>query len=151
MKDCPQKPRDAARTNARGRIFQLDESDAMVTLAIIQGTLFIYNFIARALTDNSAMHSFMPYKFATNLIAESVPLEQTIIVETPSRGLLEARVVYKTYLVKVLSRELTVDLILLDFLGFDIILGMDFLETYRALIDYGDKTVILCPLKTKQS
>lgn len=38
-----------------------------------------------------------------------------MVIETPSRGSLEAYVVYKAYRVKVSGRELVVDFIVLDF------------------------------------
>lgn len=71
------------------------------------------------------------------------------MVKTLFRKLLEAHVAYKNFRVNVSSRELTVDLILLDFFIFDIILGKDSLENYRSIIDCDDKIVILCSPKRK--
>lgn len=64
-----------------------------------------------------------------NLEIKSEPLGQVLVVETPSRGLLKAYVVYKNCRVKVSGKELTIDLILLDFSKFDAILVMDRLES----------------------
>lgn len=68
-----------------------------------------------------------------------------MIIETPSRGLLEAHIIYKDHKVRVLGRELTIDFILLNFSGFNIILDMDWLESYHAVIDCYDKTLTLSP------
>lgn len=44
---------------------------------------------------------------------------------------------------KVLSKELSIDLILLDFSRFAEILGMDWLENYCTVIDCSDKIITL--------
>lgn len=89
----------------------------------------------------------MSYKFAKSLAVEPEPLRQTLIVETPSKQILKAHVVYKAFKVMVSRREFTVYLILLDLTGFEIILGIDWLEAYCAVIDCGDKTITLHPPK----
>lgn len=63
-----------------------------------------------------------------------------------SRGFLEAYVVYRNCKVNISSKELT---ILLDFFEFDVILGIDWLENYRAIIDCDDKIVTLHAIKKK--
>lgn len=75
--------------------------------------------------DTGASHYIVFYEFVRNLIIKPEPLRETLVVETPFRKLLEVHVVYIIRKVKVLGRELIVDLILLDFLDFDVILGMD--------------------------
>lgn len=69
------------------------------------------------------------------------------MVVTPSKGLLEARVIFKNYKVSVSGKELAIDLIFIDLLGFDIILGMDWLENYYVIIDCYSKVITLYSLK----
>lgn len=66
------------------------------------------------------------------------------MIETPVRGLLEAHVVFRNCKVSVACNDAAVDLILLNFSGFDIILGRDLVENYRAIIDCENKVVTLC-------
>lgn len=56
---------------------------------------------------------------------------------------------YKNCKIKTSKVELLVDLILLDFSGFDVILGMDWLEEYRATINCESKVVTLRSPKMK--
>lgn len=49
--------------------------------------LSIHNFIARALIDTGATHSFISCKFARNFEIKPEPLEQILVVEMPSRRL----------------------------------------------------------------
>lgn len=130
MKDCPQKSQDVVRSVAQGRVFHLDEPITITTLTVIQGTLSIYNFTTCALIDNGTTHSFVSCRFAKNLGIKLELLGQMLVVKTPFRGLLKAHIVYKNYRVNVFGKELTINLILLDFSKFDVILGMDFLENY---------------------
>lgn len=123
----------------------------MPTSTIILGTLSIHNSTARALTDTDSTHSFVSYKFGRNLTVKPEPLRIILNCRDTIYGLLEAHVVYRAYKVKVLRRELAINLILLDFFSSDIILGMDWLEAYCAIIDCYDKTIILHSPKKKQS
>lgn len=74
------------------------------------------------------------------------------MVEILSKKYLEAHV-YKNYKVNALGKKLTIDLILLDFFEFDIILAGDCLENYWTIIDCDNKIVTAClkesNLKTK--
>lgn len=72
------------------------------------------------------------------------------MIEPHSKGFLEAHVVFKNYKMSVASKELTADLLLLCFLGFDIILGMDLLKNYWVIIDCESKVVTLHSPKWKQ-
>lgn len=68
---------------------------------------------------------------------------EILTVETPSRGLLEAHCAYKDCNIKDIRIKVFVNLILLDFLEFDVILEIDWLEKYRVIIDYESKIIIL--------
>ena len=51
--------------------------------------------------------------------------------------------VYRNCPIVIQAREFLADLIPLPFREFDLILGMDWLSKHRAIIDYGQKTVVL--------
>lgn len=59
--------------------------------------------------------------------------------------------VYKKYMVYASGKELNEDLIVLDFFEFNIILGMNWLKNYRAIINCDEKVVTLCVQKKKSS
>lgn len=124
-------------------MYHLDELGALPTPIFIQGMLSIHNAYAKALIDTSATHYFIFYALACKLDIRLEPLEKILTVETPSRGLLVAHCVYKDCKIKTLEIEVFVDLILLDFLGFDVIIGMDLLKKYRVFIDCESKVVTL--------
>ena len=51
--------------------------------------------------------------------------------------------VYKNYLIAIHDRDFSADLSAQPFREFDLILGMDWLSKYRAIIDCDKKTVVL--------
>ena len=56
-------------------------------------------------------------------------------------GVLKSRLVYRACDVLIGSMRLGANLIVLDMVDFDVILGMDWLSTHRALVDCYAKTV----------
>lgn len=87
--------------------------------------LFIHDTSTKVLIDTGATHSFISCSFVGNLDFRPKPLVEILTVETPSRGLLEAHCVYKDCKIKTLGIEIFVNLMLLDFVGFNVILGMN--------------------------
>ena len=54
--------------------------------------------------------------------------------------------IYRNCPIVIQAREFLVDLITLPFREFDLILGMDWLTKHRAIVDCGQKTIVLrCP------
>ena len=66
----------------------------------------------------------------------------SLSVATPLSEELETNVFFPSCLVLVEGKELPADLVLLDVIGFDVILGMDWLAQYYATVDCRAKKVI---------
>ena len=64
-------------------------------------------------------------------------------VTSPLRHSDSVNSVYRNCPIVIQAREFLVDLITLPFREFDLILGMDWLSKYRAIVDCGQKTVVL--------
>lgn len=109
---------------------------------VITGTLFVFNHPASVLIDHGATHSFVSSRFA---MLANVPLSRlpgSWRVSLPSGDMLIVEWVYKGCVVVVGEYNLLADLISLELVDFDIILGMDFLENHRALVDCFRKIVV---------
>ena len=65
-----------------------------------------------------------------------------LFVSTPLSDELETDIFFPSYPVIVEGRELLADLILLDVIDFDVILGMDWLAQHYASLDCHEKVVI---------
>ena len=64
-------------------------------------------------------------------------------VTSPLRHSVSMNSVYRNCPIVIQEREFLADLITLPFREFDLILGMDWLSKHRAIIDCGQKTVVL--------
>lgn len=70
-------------------------------------------------------------------------MEKGLVISTPSREEVEIEDVYEGFTILIESYELKVDLIPLDMLDFDIILGINWLSMYIAKMDCYAKIIIL--------
>ncbi|XP_052171569.1 uncharacterized protein LOC127787550 [Diospyros lotus] len=149
-KDCP-KPRlmnqpQGTTGNARvhqGRVFHLTQQDMTEDPAVIEGTMLLSGISMHVLIDSGASHLFISHAFAKVLGDKPENLNCRMIVATPMGKSLETSSEYKNRKIQIGEVEFLVDLILLEFQDFDVILGMDFLTKYSATLDCKAKTVCL--------
>ncbi|XP_050231288.1 uncharacterized protein LOC126680248, partial [Mercurialis annua] len=93
------------------------------------------------LFDAGATHSFVSTCFAGKLGMAPSVLSEPLAVSTPMSEGVVVDVVYPSCPVVIQGRELCADLIVLDVLSFDVILGMDWLSRHYASIDCRGKSV----------
>lgn len=102
---------------------------------VITGRVRIYDFHACTLFDSGASRSFVSTTFARmcNLVTE--PLPQSLVVALPNGEMVCCSKIALGCPLDFGERTLDADLIVFKLLGFDIILGMDWLYQYYANID----------------
>ncbi|XP_057975313.1 uncharacterized protein LOC131162726 [Malania oleifera] len=93
----------------------------------------------------SATHSFVSATYIKLSGNETQLFGVELAVATPTRLVVKCHRVLKGYLIEIQGRVLSYDLVVLDMHGFDIILGMDWLEANYANIDCYRKEVIFRP------
>ena len=116
--------------------------DAQASNAVVAGTIPVCYCDARVLFDPGATHSFVSLMFASKIACQPSRMLYPLSVATPLSEELETNVFFPSCPVLVKGRELPADLVLLDVIGFDVILGMDWLAQYYATVDYRAKEVI---------
>ena len=92
--------------------------------------------------DPSATHSFVFLVFASKSCWQASRMVVPLSIATPLSDSLGTDGFLSRCLVLVESRELPIDLVLLDIMEFDVILGMDWLSQHYAVVDYRSKEVI---------
>jgi len=112
------------------------------TNSVVSGIITICGQPAHVLIDSGSTHSFVSYAFEHYLNVSPVPLEYELSVSLPSGDSMLCDRVYKACEIHVTEVPLYVDLIPLEMHGFDVILGMDWLSAYHALIDCELKRVV---------
>ncbi|XP_073222488.1 uncharacterized protein [Cicer arietinum] len=79
--------------------------------------------------------------FATRLGKCSSSLEEPLVVATPVGGNLLIKLVYRSCDITIDDKVLPVDLVVIDLIDFDVILGMDWLAFHHATLDCHNKVV----------
>ncbi|GFS36587.1 hypothetical protein Acr_00g0046810 [Actinidia rufa] len=160
IRDCPMRKRiQGAGTSAsasvqqpptergnnqprQGRAFALVPGNTPATTSVVLGILPICGQPAHILMDSGSTHSFVSHSFEYYLTTSPVPLEYELSVSLPSGDSMLCDRVYSSCEIRVNDVPMYVNLIPLEMHGFDVILGMDWLSSYRALIDCELKRVV---------
>ena len=89
-------------------------------------------FSSRAfvLVDTGASYSFISLSCASSFDLEMSHLTPTLLVDTPIGGLVPLDWVCRGCELVIADRNIAIDLIVIDMLSFDVILGMDWLSAY---------------------
>jgi len=108
---------------------------------VVTGTLSIFSHIVYVLIDPGSTLSYV-----TPLIAEKFKrtpecLVKPFEVSTPIGESIIARRVYRNYIVTVCDRDTLADLVELEMVDFDVIMGMDWLASCYATVDCRTKTL----------
>ena len=119
----------------------------MGTSQVVAGQISIVHTSAYALIDYGASHSFVYTLFVKKLDMEPVLLNKVCVVYLPSGDNLTSRFSFKEVPVKVTGRGFPVDLIVLEMVDYDMILGVDWLSKYNATIFCRRKKVVFQPLE----
>jgi hypothetical protein len=153
MKDCPMNTAGGTKPQGSGtqaRVYSLmpggeeeegvegDEEDADV----VTGTIPLFGKVASTLFDSGATHSFISSTYVKLCSMTSQPLNQNITVSTPTGNLVTCRKFIENCPIVIEDRFLQANLAVFQMLGFDVILGMDWLSKHYANIDCRKKEVI---------
>ncbi|GFZ12689.1 hypothetical protein Acr_23g0010740 [Actinidia rufa] len=139
-----QQPPAERRNNQprQGRAFALVPRNTPASTLVVSGMLPICGQPAHILMDSGSTHSFVSNSFERYLNTSPVPLEYELSVSLPSGDTMLCDRVYNSCEIRINDVPMYVDLISLEMHSFDIILGMDWLSSYRALIDCVLKRVV---------
>ena len=128
------------------RVYALTQGEAEAgTSKVVAGQISIVYTSAYTLIYSGVSHSFVSATFVKKLDMVHVLLDEVCIVSLPSGENLTSRFSFNDVPLKVAGRELLVDLIVLEMVDYDVILGMDWLSKYNATIFCRRKNVVFLP------
>ena len=130
-----------SRTQAR--VYAVTQQDAYAAPDVITGIISILDHDAYTLVDQGATHSLASKPFLDRFQIETQPLEGRMRVSLPTGDPLLANRVVRDSRVLIEEQEFLVDLVALDMMDLDVVLGMDWLSRHRATIDCYKKEVKL--------
>ncbi|XP_070026526.1 uncharacterized protein [Nicotiana sylvestris] len=121
----------------------LTRLDALALDAIITGIISVGGSDASVLFDPGSIYSYVSSLFASFLVISPEPLGTPVHVSTLMGDFVVVDQIYRFCVVTFCGFETRADLLLLDMIDFDVILGMDWLSPYHAILDCHAKTVSL--------
>ncbi|XP_024024260.1 uncharacterized protein LOC112092398 [Morus notabilis] len=101
---------------------------------VVEGMVPISHSFARVLFDTGATHTFVSASFVKILGLKPDDLETLMFISSPL-GRVEVTSACRSCVITIGSEKLKADLIILPMNQFDVVLGMDWLSTYGAIVD----------------
>ncbi|XP_070025733.1 uncharacterized protein [Nicotiana sylvestris] len=117
--------------------------DALASNAAITGIISVGGGDASVLFDLGSTYSYVLSLFAHFLVISLEPLGTHVHVSTLVGDSVVVDRIYRSYLVTFCAFETRSDLLLLDMIDFEVILGMDCLSPYHTVLDCHAKTISL--------
>ncbi|XP_073017053.1 uncharacterized protein [Primulina eburnea] len=128
----PNKPKE---NKPNARVYAIIQEEVDNSNDIVADTILINNIHAYVLFDCGDTHSFVSKRFAKKLGAKPDNLEEPYRVATPANRILETRTLYQNISVLIEDQNFKANLIQLNMVEFDVILGMDWLAKNHAIVD----------------
>ena len=125
----------AGTSGTQGLVYAITPQTELVYQLVIQGTFLLFRLWARVLFDYGASYLFVFASCVKDLSLEVETLEQPLYVSSPLGTMVRLNQICRDCELEISRILLTVDLRVMDFLEFDVILGMDCLTTHRVIID----------------
>ena len=122
-------------SGVQGRVYAITPQAELADQPVIQGTFLLSHLWARVLFDSGALHSFIASSVVIELGLEVETLEEPLYVSSPLGIRAKIRMICRGCELEISGSLLTVDLRIMDMSEFNVILGMDWLTTYRVVID----------------
>ena len=110
---------------------------------MVTGQISIAHTSAYTLIDSGASYSFVSASLFKKLDIMPDLLNEACVVSLASGKNLTSRFNFKVAPVKIAGRELPIDLIILEMVDYDVLLGMNCLSKYNATIFCRRKNVVI--------
>ena len=117
-----------------------DDQDAPEVIASI---FSLYDIEIHALIDLGSTHSYVYMEHVFDKVPAMEKLAYDMHVTSPLGHSVSVNSIYRNCPIVIQAREFLADLITLPLREFDLTLGMDWLTKHRAIVDCGQKTVVL--------
>jgi len=112
---------------------------------VIYGLIVVSSATAMVLFDPSASHSFISSAYVEDHKITALPMRKPMIVKSP-RGEMKANRMCPKVCLDIKGVNFEANLIVLELMGIDVILGMVWLSTYKGVIKYAQRSVLLITL-----
>ncbi|XP_022883225.1 uncharacterized protein LOC111399977 [Olea europaea var. sylvestris] len=134
--DCKAYPRKKdleQGKKVRAKVFALTREEAKDDSNVMVGILLISELPAYVFIDSGATRSFVSTTFIAKSCAAYEKIDSVLEIFIPSGRIMNTNQIGRAVKLEMNGKELKVDLYLLDIKDFDVILGMDWLESNHSM------------------
>ncbi|GJX85667.1 putative reverse transcriptase domain-containing protein [Tanacetum coccineum] len=159
-RDCPKlKNKNGGNGNAQGWVYAVGNAEKRGNAPgnpdanVVTGTFLLNNHYASILFDTGADRSFISTAFSSLINIAPTSLENCYDVELADGKLVKIDTIIRGCTLNFLDHPFNIDLMPVELGSFDIIIGMDWLRRYHAVIicdeklvqvPYGNETLTFC-------
>ncbi|GKB90642.1 putative reverse transcriptase domain-containing protein [Tanacetum coccineum] len=147
-RDCPKlKNKDGGNGSAQGWVYAVGNAEKRGNASgnpdsnVVTGTFLLNNHYASILFDTSADRSFISTAFSSLINIAPTPLENNYDVELADGKIVGVDTIIRGCTLNFLNHPFNIDLMPVELGSFDIIIGMDWLRKYHAVIVCDEKLV----------
>ncbi|GKC61027.1 putative reverse transcriptase domain-containing protein [Tanacetum coccineum] len=159
-RDCPKlKNKNGGNGNAQGWVYAVGNAEKRGNAPgnpdanVVTGTFLLNNHYASILFDTGADRSFISTAFSSLINIAPTSLENCYDVELADGKLVKIDTIIRGCTLNFLDHPFNIDLMPVELGSFDVIIGMDWLRRYHAVIvcdeklvqvPYGNETLTFC-------
>ncbi|GJU98663.1 putative reverse transcriptase domain-containing protein [Tanacetum coccineum] len=159
-RDCPKlKNKNGGNGNAQGWVYAVGNAEKRGNAPgnpdanVVTGTFLLNNHYASILFDTGADRSFISTAFSSLINIAPTSLENCYDVELADGKLVAINTIIRGCTLNFLDHPFNIDLMPVELGSFDVIIGMDWLRKYHAVIvcdeklvqvPYGNETLTFC-------
>ncbi|GJR89810.1 putative reverse transcriptase domain-containing protein [Tanacetum coccineum] len=158
--DCPKlKNKDGGNGNAQGLVYAVKNAEKRGNASgnpdsnVVTGNFLLNNHYASILFDTGADRSFISTAFSSLINIAPTPLENSYDVELADGKIVGIDTIIRGCTLNFLDHPFHIDLMPVELVSFDVIIGMDWLRRCHAVIvcdeklvrvPYGNETLTFC-------
>nr|GEV33394.1 hypothetical protein [Tanacetum cinerariifolium] len=151
--DCPKLKNlnhrnKAANNDARRRAYALGGGNGNPDSNVVMGTFLLNKHYAYILFDSGIDRNFVSTTFSALIDITLTVLDVSYTVELANGRITESDAIIKGCTLNLLDHPFNIDQLLLELGSFDVIIGMNWLSKYHAIIVYDEK-IIRIPYQNK--
>nr|GEZ11147.1 putative reverse transcriptase domain-containing protein [Tanacetum cinerariifolium] len=126
--------------NAQARVYVVGNAGANPD-NVVAGTFLLNNRYAYILFDTGADRSFVSTTFSSQIVIAPIALDHHYNVKIADERIIELNTIMRNCTLNFLNHPFNIDLLSVELGSFDVIVGMDWLSKYDAVIACAEKLV----------
>ncbi|GJV09979.1 putative reverse transcriptase domain-containing protein [Tanacetum coccineum] len=146
-RDCPKLKNNSNRGNrvrnakAQAKVYAVGNAGANPNNNVVTGTFLLNNRYASILFDTGADRSFVSTAFSSRIVITPTALDHDYNVELADGRIVGLNTIIRGCTLNFLNHPFNIDLMPVELGSFDVIIGMDWLAKYHAVIVCAEKIV----------